>query len=237
MRENDCDALAAFIFDFTVSIAMSMLVIAEPEVKPDRPDIDLASSQDNNQIIKLSKEDTKLLEKYRKRISVDVDTKTGILTLATEMPDAYASAELALLCTDLLTSYVIDYKVSKAKENFDFVKARYEEAKINFQITQESLATFNDRNRNVVTALGQAESQRLQNEYNLAFEIYKGLATQLEQAKIKVKEETPVFTVLEPVIIPVDKNSPKRLFILVLFFFIGLIAGVIYILINTSVNK
>jgi hypothetical protein len=41
------------------------------------------------------------------------------------------------------------------------------------------------RNRNVVTSLAQAESQRLQNEYNLAFEVYKGLATQLEQAKIK----------------------------------------------------
>lgn len=193
-------------------------------------DEELTLKQDSNQIIRLNKEDTELLEKYRERISVDVDTKTGILTLTTEMPDAYASAELAQLSTDLLTKYVTDYKISKAQENLDFVLARYDEAKIDFEKAQEKLALFNDRNRNVVTALAQAESQRIQNEYNLAFEVYKGLASQLEQAKIKVKEETPVFTVLEPVKVPIEKSKPNRKLILFIMVFLGLITGIMALL-------
>jgi len=183
-----------------------------------------------SKIIRLNKEDTELLGKYKDRISVNVDTKTGILTLNTEMPDALAAAELAQLSIDLLTNYVTNYKVSKAKENFDFVQARYVEAKTEFEKTQGKLALFNDRNRNVVTALAQAESQGLQNEYNLAFEVYKGLATQLEQAKIKVKEETPVFTVLEPVKVPVEKNSPLRSLILITTTFLGLFLSTSFIL-------
>jgi uncharacterized protein involved in exopolysaccharide biosynthesis len=214
-KEIDNPSILGLIFKYTVGLPFQIKAWLT------KSNDEQISKKNKDQIIRLSKEDTELLEKYRERISVDVDTKTGILTLTTEMPDAVASAELAQLSIDQLTKYVTDYKVSKAKENYNFVQARYNEAKIAFEKSQEALALFNDRNRNVVTALAQAESQRLQNEYNLAFEVYKGLATQLEQAKIKVKEETPIFTVLEPVKVPVEKSSPKKLIILTASIFLG----------------
>jgi uncharacterized protein involved in exopolysaccharide biosynthesis len=222
-KEIDKPSFLSLLLKYTVGLPFQIknwLTKTEPEVISDRTE---------NQIIRLTKEDTELLEKYRDRITVSVETKTGILTLKSEMPDALAAAELAQHSIDFLTEYVTDYKVSKAKENFNFVQARYDEAKENFEKTQEALATFNDRNRNVVTALAQAESQRLQNEYNLAFEVFKGLATQLEQAKIKVKEETPVFTVLEPVKVPVDKSKPNKMLVLLGSIFLGALIGLGFI--------
>ena len=71
----------------------------------------------------------------------------------------------------------------------------------------------------------------------MAFEVYKGLATQLEQAKIKVKEETPVFSVLEPVMVPIDKSKPKRKIILGVFIFIGILFGLISHLINLQTRR
>ena len=222
-KEIDKPSFLSLMLQYTIGLPFQIknwLTKSEPEVSTDRKE---------NQIIRLSKKDTQLLEMYRERISVSVDTKTGILTLTSEMPDALAAAELAKLSIDLLTEYVTNYKVSKAKENFNFVQARYDEAKANFEKTQEALALFNDRNRNVVTALAMAESQRLQNEYNLAFEVFKGLATQLEQAKIKVKEETPVFTVLEPVKVPVDKSKPNKMLVLLGSIFLGALLGLGFI--------
>lgn len=190
----------------------------------------------HQQFIRLNKKDTKLLEMYKERISVKVDSKTGIMTLTTEMPDPVAAAQLAQICTDLLTKYVIDYKISKAQLNYNFVEERFKEAKMDFEKAQEKVALFDDRNRNVVTALAQAESQKLQYEYNVAFEVYKGLATQLEQAKITVKEETPVFTVLEPVKVPVNKSKPKRALQLVVFCFFGGVVGISTILVRKRVG-
>lgn len=230
-REIDRPSFLGLIFKYTIGLPFQIKALLT------KSNEELNQRADNGQIIRLSKEDTELLEKYRDRISVDVDTKTGILTLTTEMPDAVASAELAQLSIDQLTKYVTDYKVSKAKENYNFVQARYNEAKIAFEKSQEALALFNDRNRNVVTALAQAESQRLQNEYNLAFEVYKGLATQLEQAKIKVKEETPIFTVLEPVKVPVEKSSPKKLIILTASIFLGFFMSIGLIFGNLVLDK
>jgi uncharacterized protein involved in exopolysaccharide biosynthesis len=145
------------------------------------------SVNSKSELIRLSKEDTELVEMFRERKSVSVDSKSGIISLTTEMPDALASAEMANLSVELLTEYITEYKISKAQKDLDFASARYEEAKTEFEKSQEKLAIFTDRNKNVVTAFAQTEHQRLQNEYNINYEIYKGLVTQLEQAKFKVK--------------------------------------------------
>jgi capsular polysaccharide biosynthesis protein len=191
-----------------------------------------AIEKKDDRLIRLNKEDSKILENFKERIHVTVDPQTGILTFTTEMPDALAASVLTQLGIDFLTHYIIEYKVGKAKENLDFIQNRFDEAKIIFQNTQERLAIFNDRNRNVVTSQGQTEQMRLQNEYNLAFEVFKGLSSQLEQAKIKVKEQTPVFTVLEPVRIPIDKSKPQIVLILIVTTLFGIFFSVIYILIK-----
>jgi uncharacterized protein involved in exopolysaccharide biosynthesis len=230
-KEIDKSSVLSLIFKYTVGLPFQVKAWLT------KSDEGMSEDQEVGKIIRLSKVDTELLENYRERVSVNVDTKTGILTLTSEMPDAVAAAELAQLSIDLLTEYVTNYKVSKAKENFDFVQARFDEAKIAFESTQEKMANFNDRNRNVVTALAQSESQRLQNEYNLAFEIYKGLATQLEQAKIKVKEETPVFTILEPVKVPIEKAKPNIKLFLFISLFLGFFIGVTYTIIKLNLKS
>lgn len=197
----------------------------------------LNNDKGKSKIIRLSKEDSQLIESFKERISVSVDIKSGIISITSEMPDALASAEMAELSVQLLTEYIIEYKISKVQENLDFVKARYDEAKVDFEKIQEQMAFFSDRNKNVVTAFAQTERQRLQNEYNISFDIYKGLATQLEQAKIKVKEETPVFTVLEPVRVPIDKSTPKRKIIMVVSLFLGGFVGLGFVFASNILNN
>jgi uncharacterized protein involved in exopolysaccharide biosynthesis len=68
--------------------------------------------------------------------------------------------------------------------------------------------------------------ERLQGEYSIALNVYNELAKQLEQAKIQVKEETPVFSVLEPAMIPREKSKPKKPMIVAIWLFLGGILGV-----------
>ena len=220
-KDIDRPSFIGYFYQYTIGLPFQILKWSSNNSKETTEFNDIIK----NKIIKLSKFDSKLLEKFKSRISVSVDPKSGIITISSEMPDAQASAEIVSNSLELLTEYIIDYKISKAQENLDFIQARYNESKEEFNNSQERLALFNDRNLNVVTSVAQTEQQRLQNEYNIAFEIFKGLATQLEQAKIKVKEETPVFIVLEPVQKPVKKSKPKRLYLLIGFTFFGILIG------------
>jgi hypothetical protein len=52
------------------------------------------------------------------------------------MPDAVALPNCPVEHRPL-DQYVTNYKVSKAKENFDFVQESFDEAKIDFESTQE----------------------------------------------------------------------------------------------------
>jgi uncharacterized protein involved in exopolysaccharide biosynthesis len=70
----------------------------------------------------------------------------------------------------------------------------------------------------------------LQSEYDLAYSVYSELAKQLETQEIKVKEDTPIFTIIEPVFVPLDKTAPKKSLILVVWVFLGVVISVGYVL-------
>ena len=107
-----------------------------------------------------------------------------------------------------------------------FVEERYNETKNDFEEKQKELARFQDRNKNFSSAMAKIEEERLTAEYTLANNVYNELAKQLEQAKIAVKETTPILTVVDPVVIPNERSKPKRALICVLFTFLGGFAGI-----------
>lgn len=141
------------------------------------------------------------------------------------MPEALPAAQLAQHTQKMLQQYITDFKVKKAKANLEFVQQRYDETKKQFEKAQDGLARFRDRNKNVATAMAQTELERLNSNYNLLSSVYTELAKQLEQAKIQVKEDTPVFTIIEPVSVPLEKSKPKRAMILIIWIFLGGIIG------------
>ncbi|MEQ9297719.1 MAG: GNVR domain-containing protein [Cyclobacteriaceae bacterium] len=171
-----------------------------------------------------------ILDSFSKRIILDTDINTGIISLKVEMPDPYAAAELAEKVTELLINRITRYRIEKAEVNLVFIEERYKESKADYENRLEGLAEYTDRNVNVVSSVAQIEIQRLQNEVDVRFGVYKELATQLENAKIKVKEQTPVLTILEPAAVPVEKSSPKRLIILISSALLGMLMAVSIVL-------
>lgn len=193
------------------------------------------STLDNYNMLRFSKEDWEIIKKYQNRLSVSVDTKTGTIGVSCEMPDPVAAAKVTELLVKELTKTVTNYKIEKSQINLEFIEERFDEVKREYKFKQQQLAKFTDRNRNITNSIIQTEYERLQNELNFTFEVYKGLATQLEQAKIKVKEETPIFTELEPVRIPEGKSKPKRALILIIFSLLGITFSVSYVLVKNSI--
>ena len=158
-------------------------------------------------------------------ISLTVNVKEGILTLSATMPEAKAAAQLGQRAQELLQEYITEFKIKKAKANLDFIQERFDETTKKFETAQDKLASFRDRNKNVALAMARTEEERLTSQYNLIFSIYSELSKQLEQAKIQVKQDTPVFTIIEPVSVPTKKAKPNRPMILFIWLFLGGVIG------------
>lgn len=180
--------------------------------------------------ITLTMEQERVRKIIEQKVVLDLDSKQGFLTLTATFPEALVSAQVADQARELLQKYITQFKVGKATDQLNFIEQRFAEKKIEFEKAQEQLARFRDRNRNVASALAKTEEERLQSELNIAMDVYNELAKQLEQAKIQVKQETPVFSILEPAMIPQEKSKPKRTMIVFSWFFIGGFFGIVIVL-------
>ncbi len=183
----------------------------------------------SDSLFRISNQERVLMESLSGILDLSVDEKDGIIALSIVMPEAIAAAQMASNAQKLLQVAITDFKIKKAKEQFEFTNDLYEERKAEFLSHQNALARFRDQHRNISTAVARNELERLEADYLLSQSIYNGIAQQLESMKIKVKENTPSFTVLQPVIVPTERYKPKRKKIVLTALFLGLVVGVGYI--------
>lgn len=175
--------------------------------------------------ITLSKKQEDVRKMIASQVTLALDSKQGFITLQSTFPEALLSAQVADQARELLQKYITRFKIEKASDKLSFIEQRYEEKKKEFEKAQERLARFRDQNKNVSSMLARTEEERMQGEYSIAMNVYNELAKQLEQAKIQVKEETPVFSILEPAMVPREKSKPKRPMIVAIWLFLGGIIG------------
>lgn len=154
-------------------------------------------------------------------IDITINDKEGYITISSSMSEPYVAAQVGQRVLELLQKYVTEFKIEKATAQYNFIKGRYDEAKADYETKQLAYARFQDANRSLTTALSQTKATQIRNEYDLANTLFAELSKQLVQAEIKVKEDTPVFTIVEPIQIPVEKSKPKRLSIIVIWTFLG----------------
>lgn len=167
-----------------------------------------------NQILSLSQQDNDLIEQLAAQISLAVNDKEGFVTISATMPEAKASAQLTLKAQTLLQDYALKFKTQKSIEQLKYIEDRYLEKQQEFTKIKIEFARFQDQNNAVNTALGKTMLLQLQSDYDLVFSVYTELAKQLETQRLQVKKDTPLFTVLKPVNIPIERSAPKRFLIL-----------------------
>lgn len=190
----------------------------------DSEDVDEVISNDSGEkIIVLTKEQKKILEALKEGVGVSVDKKTGVITLSTTMQSANISAMLVDTLTSYLQDYIISYRTEKARQDLAYTQTLYNESQEGYFRAQQKYAEYIDRHQNIVSASFRVTQERLQNEMNLAYNVYNQMAQQLQMAKIKVQDETPVYTVIQPAEIPLSASAPRKMLILIGFVFLSLI--------------
>lgn len=178
----------------------------------------------------LTKDESSIANALSQRIAVSVDKKTGVTTLAVTMQDPLISAALTDTVMRCLQNYITDYRTNKARHDLAFAEKLYGEAKDNYYKAQQKYANFADGNQNIILQSYRTEQERLQNEANLAYGIYNQVAQQLQMARAKVQEITPVYTVVQPATVPLKPAKPNKAMILIGFVFLAGVGSVGWIL-------
>jgi len=183
-------------------------------------------------LVKLTDDEVKHFRRLARQVTVLPDEKKKIVKLSFTMPEPLMAAQMARYAEALLQKELIDYKIQSAREQLSFTEQRFVEKKNEFETIQNRLAVFRDRNQNITSAIAMNQLDRMEAEYNFSFTIYTELAKQMEQAKLQVSKDTPIFMVIEPVTIPTARSAPNLIFNVLVFFVFGVIFSIVFIFIK-----
>ncbi len=187
---------------------------------------DNGNSSNDFGLINVSQNEFEHFKRLDNQVSIQFNDKEGFVSLSFAMPEPLMAAQMAKYAEELLQKEVIEFKIQNAREQLKYTEERFEEKKIEFEDIQKKLANFRDRNQNLSSALVMNQLEKLESEYNFAFNIYTELAKQLEQSKLQVSKDTPIFSVIQPVTVPIEKSAPKRSLIVIVFSFLGFLSAI-----------
>lgn len=158
----------------------------------------------------LTEKEAAKVKGLRQSILAEVDKKTAMTTITVTLQDPKVTAIVADSVVGKLQQYIIDYRIKKAKEDCAYLEELYKERQQEYYEAQSKYAHYFDSNRNIAFQSVRAEQERLQNDMNLAYQVYSQVAQQLQVARAKIQEEKPVFAVVEPATVPLEPSGISR---------------------------
>ena len=162
-----------------------------------------------------------MLQALNELIVVSVDKGNFVITLHVTMQDPKVAAYVASVVSDKLQEYIGTYRSAKARKDLAYTESLYQEAREKYYAAQQAYAMYVDQHQGVVKMQYQIEQNRLSNEQDLTFGVYNQLAQQLEMARAKVAESTPVCVIMQPAFMPVKASSPKKMMMGLLYVFLA----------------
>lgn len=184
------------------------------------------SNYSNKGTIELTKKEAETISSLKKKITAYIDKKTAITEVSVIMQNPKVAAVVADSVVNQLQESIIAYRTSKSKDDCTYLEKLFKERQQEYYVAQKNYANYIDSHDNLILQSVRTEQERLQNDMNLAYQIYSQVANQLQVARAKVQEEKPVFAVVEPAVVPL-KTSNKGVIAYVLVFMIVFILGTI----------
>ena len=194
---------------------------------------------DNQDInpFQLTAEQNNAVNGLRKLVVANVDKKTGVTSISVTMQDPLVCAIVADTVVTKLQEFITGYRVNKAQEDCKYWEQLHEERKNDYYEKQQNYARYTDGNQGISRESVKIEQARLENEMNLAYQVYSQVATQLQMTRAKVQEAKPVFAVVEPATVPLKPSGTSRKMILIGIVFLAVAGASAWILFGQDLWK
>ena len=195
------------------------------------------SVTENSNKLFISEFENELFDVMNDVISISVDQKEGFVTISANMPNSEYAANTCINAREILQKIIIDSRIKSAKQKLEYSEKQLASKRIEFEEIQNKLAYFNDSNLNLVTSSVINEREKIEAEFQILNAVMIELSKQVEQRKLQVSEDTPVFSILKEASMPVRRSSPKRTQMVLIFGFIGLTVSTLYTVVKRPIAQ
>ena len=170
---------------------------------------------------RLSKFESDLCSAISTSISCLVDKKTSEITITFTDQDPMVACIMADTLQRRLQAYITDYRTKKTRIDLAYYEKMSKDNKANYEKAQHEYAKFCDSNFDIELETYKSKRDQLENEMQLRYNSYSQMAIQLQNAKAKVQENTPAFTMIQSPIMPHKPSSRPRVVTVIIFIFLS----------------
>jgi len=179
---------------------------------------------------RLTKTQNNICALMRSSISCVVDKKTNIITISVTDEDPLVAATMNDTLMNRLQDYITEYRTKKARHDVEYYQKLCTEAYNDYEEACDKYGQFADSHMQSVLQMVSNKQEQMENDMAQKYNTYTTFYTQLQAAKAKVQECTPVFTVIQSPSVPVKASSIPRSLIVVLFVLFGGVLGALWTL-------
>lgn len=158
-----------------------------------------------------------------KAVEVRADIQTGVVRLTLDAPDPVAAADAANRLVTLMSEFNMGSRQTKGRQRRRFTEERAAEAMAELQGAEREMRQLLESNRSVESPRLMNERARLQRQIDIHQQVYLTLARELETARIEEVNDMPVLTVIDAAVPPRRSASPRRVFLVVTAWAVGLV--------------
>lgn len=172
--------------------------------------------------IMLSRKQMNVVKYVQKTVvSCDVDKKTDVITIKAIDQDPLVATIIVDSVSTRLQDFITDYRTKKARGEVAHIEQLFEKAKADYKKAQQDYAAYSDSHMDVMLDEYKVKIEALENDVQLKYNVYSQLMVQLQTAKAKVLERTPIYTTLEAPMVPDRHIAPKKVSILLVYLIVS----------------
>lgn len=177
------------------------------------------------------------VRELRKRIAVDADQKSNIVTIVAEARDPQVAAGLANAMLAEVQRFNLENRQTQAGRRRTFLAAQAEEAQQALTAAEERLTGFYAQNRSYTQSPElRAREAQLQRTVALRTEILGTLQRNLAAARLDEVNDVPTVSVIDAAVPPTRRAFPKRSLFAAIGLGLGTAVGMALVLLGTWVG-
>ena len=221
--ENQSSSFFGIIEEYTVGLPSKIIGLFKSSVTEE-------FIEDSEGLIRISKEEFEYFEMIDEILTLTIEDELGYLEITGVSYIPELSAQLVKNAENILQNEIIAIKTKSSSELLAYLEDQYTIKNKLLIEAQDNLANFKDRNLNISRSSFSNTQTRLETALQIETSVFQNVVTQLEQVKLQVAKDTPVFSFLKPVVVPTKKSDPKRSLIVIIWFFLGVVVSIGYLL-------
>lgn len=180
--------------------------------------------------VHLNKVQSDIRDAIRSQVTCVVDKKTNVITITAKDFDRFVSAEVADTVQKRLRNYIIEYRTKKFKQDVAYAQSLVDTAEAKYVKTRNAYTAFAEANTDITQESFVTKRDEMENNMQMRYTNYTQALQQLQVAQAKLREHTPVFTVIQEASVPFKPSGTPRSLIVLGYVLAGLFFDAIWVL-------